>query len=308
MIIGSILELDLDQQEQHLETSWQISDTKDFSNILAESLNDKQNLLSIIFPDLVPPKDKELYGRARILTNKGWSAYNNLDIVSRDLDDVIYTLPSRISVPRLYTSKYDSKANRVPTDDLTPEDHPLTLFYISNDESYSVIGDSEHVASTWILEDIEGNVIWKSIKNTKDLNIIPVDHLILERNKIYVAKHMMHSSTNDVSDCSSYRFRTVGLKNQAMYAWLENTFNSLPHDYENGFEITVPYDQGITDVFIEIYHNKEDKLSLVYKTQLTNGNRLIQIGHNVVKPNGLYSILFKSKQDDPFDVLTFSTF
>ena len=93
MIIGSILELDLDQQEQHLETSWQISDTKDFSNILAESLNDKQNLLSIIFPDLVPPKDKELYGRARILTNKGWSAYNNLDIVSRDLDDVIYALP-----------------------------------------------------------------------------------------------------------------------------------------------------------------------------------------------------------------------
>lgn len=308
MIIGSILELDLDNQEKHLRTSWQISDTKDFTNIIAESLDDDVNLLSIIFPDITPTKDQELYGRARVLTTNGWSTYNNLDIVSRDLDDEIFILPSRISVPRLYTSKYDSKANRVPTDDLTPENHPLTLFYISNDESYTVIGDSEHIASTWLIEDLEGNVVWKSIKNRKDLNIIKVDDLILERNKVYTARHIMHSSTNDISDCTSYKFQTVGLYNHAMYAWLENTFNHLPVDYQNGFEVTVPYDQGITDVFIEIYVNKNDKLSLVLDMQLNNGNRVLQIGPNVIRPNGLYTILFKSNLTDQFDVLTFSTF
>lgn len=308
MIIGSILELDLDQQEQHLRTSWQISDTKDFTNIIAESLDDDVNLLSIIFPDISPTKDQQLYGRARILTNNGWSAYNNLDIVTRDLDDDIYILPSRISVPRLYTSKYDSKANRVPTDDLSPENHPLTMFYISNDESYTVIGDSEHIASTWIIEDLEGNVVWKSIKNRKDLVIIKVDDIILDRNKVYTVKHIMHSNTNDISDCTSYKFQTVGIANQSMYAFLENFFNNLPVDYQDGFDVNIPYDQSITDFFIEIYVNKNSKLSSVFEHQLTNGNRLLTIPRNVIQPDNIYTIMFKTSAKDQFDLITITTF
>lgn len=308
MIIGSILELDIDENTQHLATSWYLSTTKDFSNIIAKSENDKTNLLNIVFPDIVLDPNVELYGRARVLTNNGWSGYNNMDIVSQDIDDGIFTLPSKISIPRLYTSKYPSKADRNPSDDIDFNNHPLTMFYISNDESFSVIGDSIHTASSWFIEDLDGNVVWRSIKNIKDLNIIKVDNIILERNKIYVAKHIMHSNTNDSSDCTSYRFKTIGLKNIALNSWMENTFNNLPADYQNGFTVVLPYDQGITDVYVQIYSNINDKLSLIYEVQLTNNDRNLVIGPNVIRQNGLYTVLFKTSSKDEYDVLTFSTY
>ena len=309
MLIGSILELDLSKGVKHLQTSWQISDKQDFSNILVESLNDSVNLTSIVFPDLSVDVNTQLYGRARILTDiGGWSAFNNLDIVTTDSDEDIFTLPCKISVPRLYTSKYGSKATRQTEDDLTFTNHPLTLFYISNDESYTVIGDAIHNASSWWIEDLDGNVVWKSLKDSINLNIILVDDIILERDSIYVIKHIMHTNTNDSSDIVSYRIRTLSMTNNTLYAYFENALNNLPSNYSNGFTLTIPYDAGVNNVWIEIYVNSNDRLSRVYQMQLENGERHMPVGVDIIQPSKLYTIFFKTKATDQFDCLTFSTF
>lgn len=311
MIICSILELDLPDNQTVKATDWQVSDKKDFSNIVCQSLNDTENLLNIVFTDNIEDAGVTLYGRARVLTEAGWSAYNNLDIIQTSTEDDSYNLPVRISPPRLFTTIYGNLELRKENNDISYLDHPLTMFYITNNKSYAVIGDSQHIATTWYIEDIDGNVVWKSIRDSINLDTILVDNIILEENKIYVARCILHSDTNDNSDVSSYRFSTTSIKNKALYTWLNNTMNNLPDGYSEGFSITFPIDADLGSKatrYTKLYQNKDGRLTLVTEINLTDNNRTLTYRAGQIVKDKLYTIFFKTKDTDQYDLITFSTY
>ena len=148
MVFLSIDTLELTEQVEHLATDWEISDTQDFAKIYVSSIQDEVNKNSIIFTDTLDPNTK-WYARARALLTTGYTELSNIHIFIPKTDAGAVggeDYPSRISVPLITTSS-------------SQNDHDLTLFKITA-KGFSVLGNSQHVATSWWVEDINGDVIW----------------------------------------------------------------------------------------------------------------------------------------------------
>ena len=196
MVILRILDLPLDDGVQHEATDWQVSDQPSFATRTLESLGDKKNLNTIIFNEVLDPNIK-WYARARARLSTGYTIWGNLDIFLPENDNVIDAsedLPSRIAVPQITTSS-------------DPKDHDVSMFTI-HANGFEVLGNGSLSATTWIIEDVFGSVVWSSAYNTTDKTSIDITNVILKANQVYRIKVMFHSTSQDSSPIGCLTIKT----------------------------------------------------------------------------------------------------
>lgn len=187
MVILRILDLPLEDGVTHEATDWQVSDQPSFATKTLESLGDTRNINTIIFNEVLDPNIKWC-ARARARLSTGYTIWGNLDIFLPENDNVIDAsedLPSRVSIPQISTNS-------------DPKDHDVSMFTISAN-GFETLGNGTLSATTWIIEDINGKVVWSSVYNTTDKTTIDITNLILKSNMVYRIKVMFHSTSQDAS-------------------------------------------------------------------------------------------------------------
>ena len=325
MVVGILKTIELEPGDELVAVNWHVSRSMNFKEIVARSENDTTNLRVIVFSDITPKYGEEWYGRAMIRTRlRGWGTWISVDIITLNREDSlnnIVALPSPISLPNLITTKYALIKDRNPKTDIGHSNHPLTNFYLNAENSFKTIGDAKLVATSWWIEDVNDQVVWKRLFDTKNLYSVKFSGLLLEREKIYRARAVFHSNTQDSSDPSSYRFKTIGDYNYALRVFLENQFfnklnnpgfdeegTPIPHPLDTGFNFTLPYEPTVTDRWIEIHKVENGDISEVFKVHLTDGNRDVNIAPGTLEKNAEYLIFFKTKEDDPLDTIVLNTY
>lgn len=300
MLFGELLELQINDQDEHIATTWEIATDRAFTNIIASSVDDTVNKLRIVFDTLNPEAGREYYGRARVRTrNRGWGNYKNIDIIEVEKEDAIeslYTLPSRIGIPSILTSCHDIN------------NHSVVDFTLSV-QGFSVLSEAKHTATSWYVEDIERNVIWKSEFNMQNLTSIDISNIVLNTNSIYRFRACFHSDTNDISDCSSLTIKTVSEKNITLKIWLENKLVSSVVDYTQLIEFIYPFEEDMTDVYLSIVKmNSSSSNSTVFTTHLDKTNSTLRIPAGTLATNSCYIVKYRSSTSDEWEVLMLSTY
>ncbi len=237
MIILRINNADLPSGWTHDSTDWQISETEDFSDILVESLNDEENLTTIIFNNKLD-LGKEYYGRARMLLSKGFTEWSNIDVFTpKDVDEVtmLMDIPSVITTPTL-TTNYDKNS------------HPTALFKINVENGFSTLGNATHESTTWIVSDMLGNVLWSSIDDKVNL-VHVVLPFILPTDKVYHIHAMLKGTNGDNSQIGTitlYPSNDTG-----------NPLNRIIYRQvtDGDLEIEHPYVEGLDLIEYEVYND-----------------------------------------------------
>jgi len=192
-----ISELDLTPDVTHISTDYQIATDELFANIIIESMDDREHLTDIIFDVKLDPEIK-YYARARVRLSTGYTAWGNVDIFTpEDINDIELDLdlPTIVAIPIISLDK--------PNDNF-----PLSLFNI-NVSGFAVNSTAKHISTTYLIETIDGSIVWSSRFNEYNRNSIFVDSIILDKNSVYRIKVMFHSSTGDISQMSTVTVKTM---------------------------------------------------------------------------------------------------
>lgn len=196
MIISRITDLDLRGSMVHHHTDWEWATDLLFTDLIHHSYDDEVNKTSIVLDIQLDP-DIIYYGRARVALSTGVTEWANIDVYSvQDIDDVVAEIdyPSIVGVPVLTT---DSDASS----------HSPTLFNI-NVTGYGCLGDSDHYATTYIIEDLNGSLIWSSRKDKINKEQISITDLLLNDDSVYLIKAMFHSTSGDTSQLVTHMIKT----------------------------------------------------------------------------------------------------
>ena len=218
MVISRITDLDLPTGVTHIATDWQIASDLLFSNIVIESNYDQTNLTYIVFPDKLDPTVK-YYGRARVLLSTGYTEWGNINVfIPKDINDIAvdHDFPSIVSLP-------------VITTDSVITNHKPTMFTISA-SGYGVVGTGTHTATTWIVTDINDNIVWSSIHDINNIDSIAFTKKILKENEIYKIKVMFHSSSNDTSQIAT---KMIHVNKSDPRIILLNDLNTIDKNIDN---------------------------------------------------------------------------
>ncbi len=197
MIILRLLKLELAPSVEVLNTSWQVSTDSVFTpiNVIAESIEDEDNLFSISFDKKLEP-DIKYYARAMQTLSTGPTEYSEVEyFYADDINEVLLELdtPSTIDVPLVETN-YDFNQ------------HPSQCFFISS-SVYAAIGNSELQAITYVVENSKNEVIQL---DQFDLNRLDKYKLFkpLPIGEIFNIKLQHHGTNHDISQLGSLSIYT----------------------------------------------------------------------------------------------------
>lgn len=261
-----IKELELDDNVNHVATDWEVSDTISFINKVLVSKEDHVNLTSIVFPEVLDPS-KDWYARARPLLTTGYKAWGNVNIfrpVNVDNINDYKDLPSRVGTPQLNS---DSDQNN----------HDKTLFTLTA-TGFDVVGNSTHESTSWYIEDSNGDVVWSRIKDIFNKNKILINEVILKSNSVYRIKCMFHSSTNDVSDITTYSIKTSGKSELFVTTYLDGL------DITKPTELVVNNIEGTSIITWEILSVTKDVSESIWKAK-TKYPVVIEYPNGIFDPN-----------------------
>ena len=187
MVVIRITDLDLPDGIEHEATDWQVATDMLFSDIVLRSDEDSVNLTSIFFNESLNP-DIKYYARARSLLSTGYTTWGNLDaFIPKDVyeADDNTDLPTVVTPPTITTDSVD--ANHIPT-----------MFNILL-TGFGIVGNATHVATSYIIENLAGDVMWANENDYINLNKLLIDDVVLPVGDIYLLKVMFHASSGDVS-------------------------------------------------------------------------------------------------------------
>lgn len=309
MIIGKLIGIEVGQADEHLATTWQVATDYSFRNIVAQSQDDTVNKTSIVFKNITPEAGKEYYGRAMVRTKlEGWSNWHNLDISISEKQDTINninTLPSVIGAPRIKTTHNNTDTN--------VSEHPIVNFTIVAD-GYATVNNTKHVATSWYIEDLENNVIWKSEYSDINKTSIDVNDVILDYNKAYKARVCFHSETKDVSDLSTLTFCTFQEKNPAMRIYFDthlisNTSIDITRDIVLDLPIVIPEgtpNPGDVCLYFKIIEYTTLGYKQIFTQDAVNQDRRLTIPANTLRRNKTYMLQYKVADSDNWEILLWS--
>ena len=337
-VSARLTNLQIENKDDHLATTWVLARDVSFKDIVFISEDDTVNRETITM-DIPLEKGVKYYGRARPRTRQGgWGDWRNVDVfIPRTFDDASTAnrIPSRIGAPRIYSVSDNKVCNR--------SEHPIINFILKAD-GYAVVGNNKHKSTSWYIEDLDRNVIWKrenipflictDLSCVTDNNYVNdrhacvhVDNIVLEMNKVYRARCVFYNETNDASDISSYTFITIGEKNPALKAYLTNMLiDYRPRDLRQNITLNIPMDNftvpdPVTDevvVEIEIFEVAADRNNKVFSGYGTSDNPTVTITGNVLENNKVYILKYrgytKSREAtntlvaDEWEAIYFSTY
>jgi len=172
---------------EHTATSWQISEKPDFSELLIDDQEDKENLLSLRV-DLPLTKDDVYYVRHKLHFSDGRETdWSRPSVVTKNGDGFSFN-NTIIITPKVWL------------DDISNVNTPLGGFKIKTSDFTLFMGVGNHLATDWIIEDSEGTVIWERLRDKHNLTGIRLPADILKPGKAYYLKVRHISDTNSVSN------------------------------------------------------------------------------------------------------------
>lgn len=239
MVVLRINNTDLPTGWIHSATDWQVSMSENFSTILVSSMNDSENLTSIVFNNNLELGVK-YYGRARMLLNTGFTEWSNIDVFTpKDIDEValLMDIPSIITTPTL-TSNFDLNA------------HPRKHFTITIENGFNTLGNATHESTSWIIEDNNGKPIWASFDDKVNLLSLNVN-VNLDLNKVY----RLHASIKGTNGDSS-QYGTISFYVSDSNVFLLNR-NIYRHDMTIDIDINHPFIVGLTSLEYMLYKDNE---------------------------------------------------
>lgn len=291
MVIIKLTGLDIPPSVQHLGTDYQIATDLLFRNIVLESLENDIDLHTKIFNDILDPAVK-YYARARALLSTGYTIWGNIAVFTpKDVNEVELDMdmPSSIAVPRLTSSASE-------------ELHPPTLFnfYVSG---YSSIGNTKLESTSWLIEDLKGNIVWKKLYDKTNKLSITVSDIILKNNNAYRARAVFNSTSKDVSQVATITFK-VG---DNRFCTLLSSLNNLNTD--EAIDLKLAYKPGISHTEWEIINITDDIVTSIFR-DLTSENKYLEttIPAKTLKPNQIYVLKIKTNLDQIFTYIQFSTY
>jgi len=187
MVTLRIVNLDLGSKVTHDATDWQIATDPLFEDIIFSSMEDTKNLTFITWDEVLDPTVK-YYARARVLLSTGYTIWGNIDVFTPyDINDIEIDVerPTKVTNPILSTG-YD--ANK----------HPNALFTITA-SNYSSTSSATLESTTWMVEDIEGKLIYLNENDRINKTSLVFNRHILKSNQAYRIKAMFKASSGDVS-------------------------------------------------------------------------------------------------------------
>lgn len=312
-VSARLTNLQIENKNDHLATTWVLARDIYFKDIIFLSEDDTVNRETITM-DIPLEKGVKYYGRARPRTRQGgWGDWRNVDIFTpRTFDNAsdANKIPSRIGAPRIISIS-DGKV-------CDNSEHPIINFTLKAD-GYAVIGNNKHTSTSWYIEDLDRNVIWKREKipflpcnkSTCDTDgrhvndghaCVDVNDIVLEMNKVYRARCVFYNETNDSSDISSYTFITIKEKNPALKAYLTNMLiDYRPTDLSRDIVLNIPMDNytipdPVTDevvVEIEILEVSSKGNNKAFSGYATSDNPVITITGNVLEINKVYILKYR---------------
>lgn len=268
-----------------LAMDWQISADETFRNPILKSMDDTVNLSTIVFTDILDPNVK-WYARARaLIKDSGWTVWGNLDVLNYQQSlDVIASdsMPSRVATPIISTN-----AN--------PESHDATLFTIQA-SGFSVVGNATHTATSWFLEDLDGNLIWDSQYNVVNKTTIEFRDMVLKSGQIYRIRAMFHSSSNDVSSIGCKTIKIANSSDLELITYLDDV------EYKDTTEVKVAIlddSINITSITWQIISMANDYAEIIFNTT-TSGETMttMSIPANVLKDDTMYVLRYRANVED----------
>ena len=288
MLSTRILDLDIGPNVTHLATDWEIATDTLFVNKVASSINDTVNLTSIVFDIIVDPTIK-YYARARSLIDPGgYTVWGNIDTFTpKDINDIEadVDLPTYVTLPTISTTDYTNV-------------FPTTLFTITL-SGYANTGPASHDSTTWIIEDIHGNVVYSRLKDKFNKNSLTFTDVILESRKLYRIKAIYHSTSNDSSQIATMTVSTDSNRYTRVISSLSGMDSTIANSIKLNF---VP---NVTSTVWEIIRIIDNQATSVYSNTLTESVFDIIIPANTLTNNQLYLLKVKTDLDIGYNYQSF---
>lgn len=291
MIIVKLTGLDIPANVEHYATDYQIATDLLFRNIALESIEDRSNLHTIIYNDILDPGIK-YYARARALLSTGYTIWGNIAVFTpKDVNEVELDMdmPSAIGVPVLSSS---AKENI----------HPPTLFSLYA-KGFSAIGNTKLESTSWLIEDLNGNVIWKKLYDKTNKEAITISDILLKNNNAYRARVIFNSTSRDSSQVATMTFK-VG---DNRYCNLITSLNNINVRENN--KLRIAFKPGISHTEWEIINITDDIVTSIFRDLGSNDKYLeTTIPANYLKANQIYIVKMKTNLDEIFSYVQFSTY
>ena len=274
----------------HIATDYEVATDLLFNNIVLSSIRDEVNLTVKIYNDILDPTIS-YYSRTRCLLSTGYAYYSNVSkFTPKDVERIEFDvdMPSILGIPRVTTSG-----------SLTQ--HPTTMFSVSV-SGFTAVGTATHEYTTYIIETLDGNVLWKKEKSSLLTNI-EINDLVLKANTVYRLNVLFHASSGDVSQVGTTTFKTGINKHVNVITNL----NELDLDFNN--EIRLVKKANVTYVEYHILHVKDGVItSILDRTITTSDMFTLPVLKGTLKLNNKYILKIKTSLDSVYYVNQFTTF
>lgn len=263
-------------------TNWEVATKENFerSSIVAMSYKDTENKQLKRFNIQCDPNTK-YYGRAQIVSTMGAHAWSNLDVFKgKALEDNPnkYVLPAPITIPDIKT---DSDINN----------HIPVGFNIMTGK-YSTYGNAKHVATTYWIEDLNGNIVWLDKFDKLNKTSKLVNDIILTKDNIYRIKAMFHSEANITSTISTTTIYVGGNNTDSNISKLALAIKD--YDTTSNIDITItPNNKKDAKEFTFSILEYGDVVDTIYEAKVKLSSYSYNIPRNIIKPNTIYVILLK---------------
>ena len=167
---------------------------------------------------------------------------------------------------------------------------------------FTAVGTATHEYTTYIIETLDGNVLWKKEKSSLLTNI-EINDLVLKANTVYRLNVLFHASSGDVSQVGTTTFKTGINKHVSVITNL----NELDLDFDN--EIRLVKKANVTYVEYHILHVKDGVItSILDRTITTSDMFTLPVLKGTLKLNNKYILKIKTSLDSVYYVNQFTTF
>jgi len=265
MVTVRLSELDIDVDVTHISTDYQVATDRLFSidSIVCESIDDTVNKTFITFNEVLDPTIK-YYGRARVRLSTGCAIWGDVSMfIPKDINDVELDgdLPTRVGIPQIASSS-------------SFEAHTTTLFTLYA-TGFGVIGNAGHTMTSWIIEDVNGNIVWSSVNDYLNKTKISINSILLKENNIYRFKVIFHTTSNDASQIATKTVRTY----KSEFINLQNNITHIDGSVDN--EISIFQQTDLTSVNWKIFTMGENKEQLTW--EYSSNTNVANIPANTLK-------------------------
>lgn len=182
--------------------------------------------------------------------------------------------------------------------EIDPEAHDLTLFEIWVD-GFEVIGNATLKATSYWIEDSNGDVIWKSLVDRTNRNKIKIQDLILKADRSYRIRVVFHTDSNDASQIATKTIVTKGSNDINLISYLDQV------PFNKDIELQLEWVKDMNHIKWEVLQYSLGIVKSVWKTETTT--IVTSIPKGVLNSNSNYLLRIKSNLSDSYKYYPFIT-